>query len=440
MSVIVLDIGSSSVRAMLFDDTAQLIEGASVAQPHQFATDGTGMSVADAVALQTKVEACIDDLLTHPVMLYAPDEVRAVGMATFASSLVGVDRRGVALTPVYTYADTRSNADLAALGAQVDTAAAYLRTGTPLHTAYLPAKLAWLRRNQPELYDSVALWCDFSTYLYRQWFGLAVSSYSVAAWSGLLDRQTLTWDTDWRAVLELPAQQLPPLADYTATLTGLRPVYGTRWGAVRSVPFYLAVGDGAAANIGLGAVSQGDIGLTVGTTAALRVVSRTLPTVPDGLWSYRIDAKHHLTGGATNEGGNVYQWAKATFALDDDEVELALTQRPADAHGLTWLPLLAGERSPGWRADAAGTLHGIRLATTPLDICQALLESVALRLALIAEQLTPLEPDDALPQVYAGGGALSASPAWAQLICNALDTPLMLVEEPQATGRGVAIL
>ena len=100
------------------------------------------------------------------------------------------------------------------------------------------------------------------------------------------------------------------------------------------------------------------------------------------------------------------------------------------------LPLLAGERSPGWAAHATGTFHGLRLSTTPLDMLQAALESVALRLSLIAGQLG----DDADSQVIASGGALRASPAWQQMLANALNHPVRIAEEGEITARGTAIL
>jgi gluconokinase len=107
-----------------------------------------------------------------------------------------------------------------------------------------------------------------------------------------------------------------------------------------------------------------------------------------------------------------------------------------DGHGLTFLPLLAGERSPGWSANATGAIIGLRLSTTPLDILQAALEGVALRLALIARQLGDL----AGAAVIASGGALASSPTWTQIIANALNCPLHLTAESEITARGTAIL
>lgn len=431
MTILVIDVGSSSVRALLFDADAHLIPGAVAAQPHTFATDSDGGATADPLQLQALTEQCIDAILTHP----AAESIEAVGMATFVGNMLGVDSAGLPLTPIYSYADTRSREDVAILRSQINLEAFHQRTGCLHHTAYHPARLYWLRRTQPEWFTAVHQWMDFGAYLYHQWFGQSVlCSFSVASWSGLLNRHTLTWDDEWLDLLELSPKKLPVLTDYTSTLQGLTPVYAQRWAALRDVPFFLAVGDGAAANIGVGSVSAQTMALTVGTTAALRIVTRQADRVPAGLWSYRVDADHHLLGGATSEGGNIFAWARKTFALPAN-LETELAQREPDGHGLTWLPLLAGERSPGWTSHATGTIHGLRLSTTPLDVLQAALEAVANRLALIADQLTP-EP---LP-VLASGGALDSSPVWAQMICNALNRPLHLITEPETTSRGVAVL
>lgn len=429
MTILVLDLGSSSVRALLFDDQAAPIPAAIAKRPHTFLTTQDGTSIADPEQLRRLAEVCIDDVLSHP----ASRNIRAVGMATFVANLLGIDSAGSPVTPVYTYADTRSAATLDTLRTQIDLDAVHQRTGCPHHTAYHLSKLHWL--HQQGIHADQ--WIDIGTYLYRSWFGRAVpSSYSVASWTGLFDQHTLTWDADLLRLLGLSESELPPLADYTARQMGLRNEYALRWRSLRDVPFFLAVGDGAAANIGSGAVQRGTAALTIGTTAALRMVTdEPMSRIPDGLWSYRVDAARHLTGGATNEGGSTLGWARETLGITED-FDAQLVGRPADRHGLTFLPLLAGERSPGYRADATGTLHGLRLSTTRLDIVQAVLEGVALRLALIAERLGA----NAIARIYASGGALQASRAWAQICANALVCTLHLLDEQETTARGVALL
>ncbi|MEO8607888.1 MAG: gluconokinase [Chloroflexota bacterium] len=436
MTILVIDAGSSSVRTLLFNDDATLIPGAVVSQPHQFTTTPPGAAMIDAAELRARIESCIDGILGHP----AAQDIHMVGMAAFVGNMLGVDHAGEPVTPIYTYADTRSAEDVELLKTLVDVESLHQRTGCLLHTAYQPGRLQWLRRTEPDLFARAALWTDFATYIYNHWFGAAACSYSVAAWTGMLSRADLIWNKKWLEVLGMDESQFPVLADYNDFARGLTPDYATRWPALRDVPFCLAVGDGAAANIGSGCADEAHIALTVGTTAALRLVSSDiLPPAPPGLWSYRVDALHHLIGGATSEGGNIFSWARDTLRLDtSDDLDAELMKRVPDSHGLTFLPLLAGERSPGWVANATGSIVGLRLSTTPIDILQAALEGVALRLSLIADQLKTLSGADA--NVIGGGGALSASPAWAHMIANALNRPLHITEETEITARGVAIL
>lgn len=436
MTILVLDIGSSSVRALLFDNDAQPIAGAAASQPHQITTMPPGASTLEAALLRERVEACIDMVLVHP----AASDIQVVAAATLVGNMLGVSAAGEPVTPIYTYADMRSAEDVAHLRTLVDPASIHQRTGCIIHTAYQPGRLAWLRRTEPELFASVSQWVDIGAYLYQCWFGGSyVTSHSVASWTGMLTRADLTWNRTWLSALSLTENALPELADYADIRRGLTADYAQRWPALHDVPFCLPVGDGAAANIGGGCSNETQIALTVGTTAALRVVSTDiLPAVPPGLWGYRVDETHHLIGGATSEGGNIFSWAKETLRLDAADIDEALLNRAPDSHGLTFLPLLAGERSPGWATDATGSINGLRLSTTPLDILQAALEGVALRLALIAEQLAPLAQSDA--PVIAGGGALMASSAWAHIIANALNRPLHLTAEPEITARGAALL
>src|SRR4051794_14049662 len=109
MTILVLDVGSSSVRALLFDDNAAPL--AQVTKHHRFTTDPPGASTLDAAELLARIEACVDDILRDS---HAAD-IRAVGMDTFVGNVLGVDAQNRAVTPIYTYADTRSGEDVAAL-------------------------------------------------------------------------------------------------------------------------------------------------------------------------------------------------------------------------------------------------------------------------------------------------------------------------------------
>jgi gluconokinase len=448
MPILALDVGSSSVRALLYENLpegVQRIPDALAQKKHEFGSisDVKGAVEGNHYILEL-LEQCIDEVLQHPTA----QKIEAVGIATFAGNFTFIEETilrykgkkwASGYSQIFTYADTRSAENVRQLEKLIDAEAAHQRTGAKLHTAYYPAQIHW---HLP--LHHVNLIQDLATTLYNIWFGNVEKewihtpmSYSMASWSGMLNREKLEWDEEWLKVLGLSASLFPPLADFTQAQMGLNETYAKRWPALANVPFYLAVGDGAAAQVGSDAIEAGTATLTIGTTAAIRKVSTdALPPVPAGCWSYRIDKEHHLLGGALSEGGNIFAWAKETFQLDTLDIETELSQREPDSHGLTVLPLLNGERSPNWRGDATGTIHGLRLSTKPIDMVQALLEAVALRLAYIAKQLDLEEGT----RIMAAGGALHASPAWAQIIANALGRDIYVLDEAEITALGVAQL
>jgi gluconokinase len=439
MTILALDVGSSSVRALLFDHNdagVRLIPDAIAQCEYSFDTTEAGQSTVKPEFLLDLVRQCIDKILQHPQV----GKIEAVGMDTFVGNLT-VSGNNHFYSNVYTYADTRSAVCVPELRQLVNTVQTHQRTGTIIHSAYYPAMLKWLSQTEPQFHHLLAqreiALKDFSAFCFNDFFGTNKISYSCASWSGLLNREKLEWDSELLQILGLSAEDFPSLHDYTLAQTGLKDDYAERWKQLANVPFYLAVGDGAAAQVGSGAVAAGTAALTIGTTAAIRKVSHEkLLSVPDGCWSYRIDKEHHLIGGALSEGGSIFAWARDTLKLDLDTLESELAKREPAEHDLTILPLLAGERSPGWRGDATGTIHGLRLSSTPLDIAHALLESVALRLAIVANQLS-IGSD---VKIMASGGALANSPAWAQIIADALQRPLHLIDSPEITAHGTAHL
>jgi gluconokinase len=434
--VIALDVGTSSARASLYDDAGRPVAGHFHQVPYDPTITPDGGVEHDPAVLLDAVTACLDAVTAR---VGPHDDILGVGVTTFWHGLLGFDAAGRALTPIYMWADSRSARDAARLRATVDEATLHRRTGCHLHSSYWPAKLRWLARERPAQAGRVARWGSFGEHLELALFGEAATSVSMASGTGLFDGHTARWDAEALAVAGIDATRLFPLVDRTDGRRGLRAAWAGRWPALRVVPWFPAVGDGAASNVGSDCVAPDRIALNVGTSAALRTVSPGAAAPPRGLWRYCVDRKVSLLGGATSEGGNVLAWCRDVLRLPDDvALERALAVRAADTHGLTVLPFLAGERAPGWRGDKRGVIAGLSLDTGPLDIIHAALESVALRLALVYRLLVPHVPAD--HAIIASGGALTRLPTWSRMIADALGHPIAWSHELEATGRGAALL
>ena len=436
--VLALDLGSSSVRAVLFDSSGRMVEGSLAAEGYVWTMPEPGAAEADPDDLVERLFRCIDRVLASA----GPLAGRIVGVAatTMVTNVLGVGAHGRAVTPLYPYTDDRSEPDAAQLRQEADDAAIHNRTGCHLHTSYLPPRFRWLARTQPSRFRKARKWMSIGEYLFLRLFRQSPVSFSVASWSGLLDRSRLIWDPGVFALLPVRIDQFSPLIDQDQAVTHLEEAFASRWPALRDVPWFPAIGDGAAANVGSGCLSPRRMALSVGTSAAIRVITADpAEHLPQALFCYRLDRSRSILGGALTEGGNVFGWMTTTMRLGDtDPLEQALATMAPDSHGLTVLPFFSGERSPGWSSRARATLHGLSLRTTAIDILRAGLEAVALRLALVYEEMRKVDAESG--ELVASGSAVLNSPAWLQIIADALGAPVIASGVTEASARGAALL
>ena len=361
------------------------------------------------------------------------EEVTAVATATLWHSLIGLDEHGRPLTPLYSWADSRSAPWAARLRERLDERAVHVRTGARLHSSYWPAKLAWLRDTQPETFARVRTWVSPGEYVQRRLLGGAAASVSMASGTGMLDLRACTWDHELAAELGVE-ETLPPIDD--APRHGLAGEWAERWPALRDVPWFPAWGDGATSNVGAGCHTKDRAALMIGTSGALRILDRAEPPEPPpSLWCYRVDAERILLGGSLSDGGSVVAWLRRLTRLPEpEEAERAVAAMAPDSHGLTMLPLLSGERGPGWSDRAGAAIEGFTAATTPLELLRAGLEAVALRFALLDRDL----PRD--HTIVGTGGGIVRSPAWTQIIADALGRPIAHSAVAEGSSRGAAVL
>ncbi len=436
--VLTFDVGTSSARALLYDARARPIDGMAAQIAHEMETTADGGVVCDADALVERTAKVIDDVLaaagTHA------ERVGGVASDTFWHNAVGVDADGAAITPLYTWADTRSERAAVELRHRLDERAVHERTGCMLHAMYLPAKFVWLAETDAEMFQRAAYWMSFAEYFHFKCFGERACSLSMASGSGLLNLNACRWDEQILAALPVRAEQLSPLRDVDEPLAGLAGAYAERWPPLARVPWYLSLGDGAASNLGSGGVDGSRVAVNAGTSTAMRIVLRAESVrVPDGLWAYRVDRRHFVVGGAESNGGNAWAWLKERMRLEDDDATArAIAAVPPDGHGLTVLPFLAGERSPNYNAHARAAITGLALDTTAPEIARAFLEAISYRFALMERIIAASYPE--AREIIISGSALLSNPTWMQMLADVLGKPLTVSDEAEATSRGAALV
>ncbi|AHY46899.1 Sugar (pentulose and hexulose) kinase [Rubrobacter radiotolerans] len=431
--VLALDVGSSSVRASLWSASGDPLPP-SIKLDYSFTYTADGGAEADAEELFDLVAQALDGVLAGSEGY----RVLAVSTSAYWHSLLGLDADGEPATAVFTWADRRAASAVPHLPGTFRTESTRRRTGCVPHSSYWPAKLLWLAEDRPDAHPDVERWTSPLDYVYLKLFNRLSVGVSMASGTGLFDLDGLDWDTEALEALGLSEEKLSPVS--AEPFVGLVGSWAERWPELSGVPWYPAVGDGACSNVGSGCVGPERVALTVGTSGAMRSLwSGGRREVPEGLWCYRAGEERFVMGGALSDGGNLVEWLRGTLRLPaPEELERRLAEMEPDAHGLTFLPLLAGERGPDWADQANGVVAGLSLSTEPVEILRSAMEAVALRFALVFERLKAACPGE--PEIVASGGGLVGSPAWAQIMADALGKPVGLAPVEEASSRGAALL
>ncbi|MGI9115315.1 MAG: gluconokinase [Chthoniobacterales bacterium] len=404
MPLLALDIGSSSTRAALFEPDGRRA-GQLFAQRYSLHYGEHGAATLDPLALRDAVRAALAQFSSY----------ESVASCAFWHGLLGLDRKRRPVTPIYTWADSRSLSDAARLRAQFSENKILQRTGCMLRFPFWPAKLRWLPHAQPTLFRRVQFWVSPSDWIFHDLHGELATSESMASGTGLFNQQTRKWDSELCDAAGVKETQLPVILPALAD------------GRVLT-----AIGDGAASNIGSGATAENIAAINLGTSAAVRVMTRRALRVPYRLFRFVVSEQAFVLGGAISNAGNLRDWCRDKLHLADSA---RLDREAAARDTLITLPFVVAERSPDW-PEFPGAISGYNRSTTPLDIFRTFTTSAFYRLAdifdLLEKSIGPIE------RIIISGG-MSRSPEIVAILADALGRNLELGIETEASLRGAAL-
>ena len=347
--ILALDIGTSSVRAALYDYSGEVLPETMVKNERTLTATEDGGAEIDALEAFAQIEQAIDDVLLKSSK--TKGEITHVAASSFWHSLVGIYEKDSPTTKVFGWADTRSAKYVADLRKKLDENKIHNRTGARFHSSFWTAKLLWLRKDFPKVFEKTEKWLSFSDFVALKLFGKTQTSISMSSATGIFDIRLNDWDAELVKFLKIKRENLPEITAKDSNTFQLNSKYQKRWERLKTADWFLAIGDGAANNIGAGCVEKEKAALMIGTSGAMRVAfaGKIPKKIPDGLWCYRIDRKRIIIGGALSDGGGLYRWLRDNFRLkeEDDKTETEIEKRIPDEHGLTFLPFLAGERING---------------------------------------------------------------------------------------------
>ena len=435
--LLVLDEGTTSTRAMLYDPTGRL--GGIAQEALQQYSPRPGWVEHDAAEILAKTLKVARAMVERAG---GPDRIAAIGITNQRETVVAWDRRtGEPLGKAIVWQDRRGAAvcdDLRDRGLE---ARIQEKTGLVLDPYFSATKMQWMLAHRPEVRDAgdtLALGTVESWLIWHLTGGAHVSDASNASRTLLFALDGSDWDAELCDLFGVPRAALPQIVG------NAEPVGATCvdiFGA--AIPITGLAGDQQAATIGQGCLSPGQAKATFGTGAFIlanmgavrpRSTHRLLGTILcdiGGVRSYALE-------GSIFVAGSLMKWLRDNLgviaaAQDSDPIARSVP----DNGGVVFLPALVGLGAPYWRPEATASITGLTNATTAAHIVRAALESMAhqchdLQSAFAADgaEWTQLRID----------GGMSGNAWLAQDLADILNVPLDRPEDVETTARGAAML
>jgi xylulokinase len=426
-----IDIGTSSVKAVVMDDDDRPVATASapLALSHP-------QPLWSEQAPQDWWQAVVDSL--DALAAEAPAAMAAVRGIGLSGQMLGVTLLNAFDTPIrpaLLWNDGRASAECAELHRCFADFADIV--GCRAMPGFSAPKLLWLKRHEPDAMTRTRRILLAKDYIRLRLTGDAASDRADASATLLLDTARGDWHDGILAACGVDRAQLPRLVESAEVSGTLRGELASRWRLPAGTPVAGGGGDNMCAGVGVGAVQAGQAYISLGTSGVYFVANdRFVPARGAGMHTHRhavpgLFAQHAVALSA----GAALAWIAGVLGRHDigellAEVE---SQRLSPEVTPVFTPYLAGERTPHDNPLLTATFSGLTHMTGPLHLVQAVLEGVALALA---DGHAALTADGARIERIAltGGGARSA--LWARLVAAAIGQPLCLAAD-QRSGPAI---
>lgn len=441
-----VDIGTTSTKAVLFEENGTIV--ASANEEYPLYTDAADVAEQDPEEIFAAVLNAIRHVMTQSKA--SPERILLVSFSAAMHSVIPVDSAGKPLMRCLTWADNRSVEWSKKLKNELGGHEIYLRTGTPIHPMSPLTKLLWLRHDKADIFEQTSKFISIKEYIFAKLFGEYVVDHSIASSTGLLNLDRLDWDEEALRVAGITPEQLSTLVPTTHVMNRLSGTYAEKMGLLPSTPFVIGASDGVLSNLGVNAIDPGVVAVTIGTSGAIRTVVDRPKTDPKGrIFCYALTEKHWVIGGAVNNGGVIFRWVRDEFAASEVETAKRLGISPYDvltkigervnpgADGLLFHPYLAGERAPLWNPDARGSFFGLTLHHQKEHMIRAVLEGVIYNLYTV---LLAMEEQIGQPQKIQATGGFARSPLWRQMLADIFDQKVVIPESIESSCLGAVVL
>jgi xylulokinase len=432
-----IDLGTSSVKAVLIDDAGRVLGHGGREYP--MLTPKPQFAEQDPAAW---FEAAADAVQQAVAGSDVRQDIAAIGFSGHMHGVVLLDANGSVVRPAIIWADQRAAAEADAITAMIVRERLGAVVGTAAATGFMASTLLWLKRHEPHSLASATACVLPKDYLLFRLTGIVGTEWSDASATALFDIRERQWSAQIVDHFGLPGRLLPEVHPSTEQVGFLTDAAARRLGLRSGIPVVAGCADQVAQALGNGLTEPGTASITIGTGGQW-FMPIDQPAVDQALrvhtFCHAFRDRWYVLG-AMLAAGLSLRWLRDLLGLSGDRNAYArLSALAADvspgADGLLFLPYLLGERAPHADPHARGAFVGLTTRHQAEHMARAVMEGVAFGMRDIFDVLRTLGKTETL---VASGGGLT-SPVWRQILADVLGQPLQLTQPGERAGIGAAL-
>lgn len=436
--IIGIDIGTGSTKAVAVGS-----KGTNIANSQFFYSTQSkqaGYSEQDPEMIWKAFHDCIKKIISE--VKYPPV---SISLSSAMHSLLVMDKNNKAITPLITWADTRSGDIAQRLRNLPEAENLYKATGTPIHSMTPLCKIIWLKENEPEIFKAAFKYISIKEFIWYKLFKVYQIDHSIASATGLFDIENLKWNDFSLQLCSINSSQLSEIMPTNFLRKDVDSSILSLLNISSETSFCIGASDGCTANVGSYAVEKGTAALTIGTSGAVRIASsKPIFDFASMSFNYLLDEKIFICGGPVNNGGNVAEWLFEAILNNSKPSEKdyknlfkIIETVPVGSKGLIFLPYLFGERAPVWDEKSSGIFFGIKSSHTNAFFLRATLEGICYSLKQVLEIVE--SSTQKIVQLNVGGGFIH-SKTWMQILADITGKKLAVIESEDSSAIGAALI
>jgi len=442
-----IDLGTSSLKAAIFapDGTLQGL-GRSA---NRYVAGPVGWAEQDP---RTWWAGCCEAVQTAIAQagVQAAD-VAAIGVCGFHHCPVFLDAGGAPVRPTIVTHDSRLGESLEELR-QSDCLEDVVRvSGSRVMTGHFPPIYHLVRTRDPQALEKTRWILLAKDYVRYRLTGRIGTEICDATGTNLIAMPEQDWSDSLCSLLQVPRDKLPQIGRSSQVAGYVTPEAAQATGLQPGIPVVYGGGDSHCALVGLGIVGSGEAGLLLGTNSTLRAsFDGLVKPLEQMVWIQQHVMPGRFTVSASSmAGSSVLSWFRNLCFEDapDEatiyrELDSLATSAPPGCDGLLFHPYLFGERSPFYNPKAGGAFLGLRHWHGKGTLARSIMEGVAFAIANCVDAVQEIarEREEQVTVFRTGRSGGSQLPVWRQIVTDALDHALEVVDVDEPGCLGAALL